>query len=236
MWYEIMKELNCKASSAWSVYGREKENAFTYRHVSPEKKRGDTSDDGVYIHNDERTWDQLREYALREIWEFFVDDRPFCRNACFRHANVQSKVVVSIAMTMGRNSPHVRGSTPNKRTNTTPNMEEYLQRRMMSVMLCMNFDDHEWVSESTITQHVEEVMGMELDYEIGILCVVQWCMLWVFSTSEVESNIGKQRINIAVYHDAVNMEIAYAISRPCGGAHTPRSCMLTTVAGILYTQ
>ena len=63
-------------------------------------------------------------------------------------------------------------------------MEEYLMRRMMSIMLCMNwvcadtFDDHEWVSESTTAQHVVEVMGMELDYKIGIPCVVQWCMLW----------------------------------------------------------
>ena len=52
----------------------------------------------------------------------------------------------------------------------------------MSIMLCMNwvfaetFDDHEWVSENTITQHVEYVMGMELDYEIGFPRVLQWCM------------------------------------------------------------
>ena len=66
----------------------------------------------------------------------------------------------------------------------TPEMKEYLKRRLMSIMLCMNwvsagtFDDHEWVSEGTIAQHVEEVMGMELDHEIGIPCVVQWCMPW----------------------------------------------------------
>ena len=62
-------------------------------------------------------------------------------------------------------------------------MEEYLKQRLMSIMLCTiwicagTFDDHEWVSESAITQHEEEVMGMELDYEIGVPCVVQWCML-----------------------------------------------------------
>ena len=43
---------------------------------------------------------QLREYALREFWEIFVDDRPFCRDACFRHANVQSTAVFSNAMTI----------------------------------------------------------------------------------------------------------------------------------------
>ena len=63
-------------------------------------------------------------------------------------------------------------------------MEEYLKKRMMSIMLCTNwvcegtFEDHELVSESTITQHAEEVRGMELDYEIRIPCVVQWSMLW----------------------------------------------------------
>ena len=65
-----------------------------------------------------------------------------------------------------------------------PEMEEYLKRRLMSIVLCMNwvsagtFDDHEWVSETTITQHVEYVMGMELDYEIGFPRVLQWCMPW----------------------------------------------------------
>ena len=35
---------------------------------------------------------------------------------------------------------------------------------------------------------------------------------------------------MAKYYEAVNMAIAYEISRPCGGENTPRSCMLTTVA------
>ena len=54
----------------------------------------------------------------------------------------------------------------------TPEMEECLKRRLMSIKLCMKwvcagtFDDQKWVSESTITQHEEEMMGMELDYEL----------------------------------------------------------------------
>ena len=70
-----------------------------------------------------------------------------------------------------------RGQIPTRET------EEYSKRRMMSIMSCTNcvcagtFDDHERVSESTPAQHVEE-MGMELDYNIGIPYVVQWCMLW----------------------------------------------------------
>ena len=132
---------------------------------------------------------QLREDALREFWEIFVDDRPFCRNACSRHANVQSFAVFSDAMTIldkncgwddeekrvGSKLVHVCG----KRCR-----EEYLKRRLLSSMLCMNsvcagtLDDHEWVSESTITKHEEEVVCMELDYEICTPRVVQWCMLW----------------------------------------------------------
>ena len=30
----------------------------------------------------------------------FVDNRPFCRNACFKHANVQCQDVFSHAMTI----------------------------------------------------------------------------------------------------------------------------------------
>ena len=113
----------------------------------------------------------------------------------------------------------------------TPEMEEYLKRRLMSIMLWMNwicagiYDDHELVSESTISQRVEAVMGMELDYKIGIPVCGTMVHVMVFSTNEIEPNIGKQGINIAEYHEAVNMAIAYAISRPFGGVHTPRSCM-----------
>ena len=60
----------------------------------------------------------------------------------------------------------------------TPEMEAYLLKETLDVQLCMNlvcagaFDDHEWVSESTAAQHVEEVMGMELDSKIVFRV---WC-------------------------------------------------------------
>ena len=41
-----------------------------------------------------------RVCTKRIIGENFVDDRPFCRDACFKHANVQSKNVFSNAMTV----------------------------------------------------------------------------------------------------------------------------------------
>ena len=52
--------------------------------------------------------------------------------------------------------------------------------------------------------------------------------------TRLNQTLENQGINIAKYHEAVNMAIAHAISGPFGGAHTPRSCVLTTVALVLY--
>ena len=119
-------------------------------------------------------------------------------------------------------------------------MEEHLKKRMMSIMLCTNwvcagtFEDHEWVSESTISQHVEELVAMEQDYEIGLPCVVQWCMLWFSASTRLNEHWKEQGLNILKYHEAVNMANIEAISRPFGGERTPRSCMLASVAKVLH--
>ena len=44
----------------------------------------------------------------------------------------------------------------------------------------------------------------------------------------------QQGTNIAKYHETVNMAIESTISRPFGGEHTPRSCMLAAVAKTLH--
>ena len=51
MWYEIVKEFNCKAFSTWSVCGRETEEAFTHKHLSTE--RGDIAA-GLHHWTDEK--------------------------------------------------------------------------------------------------------------------------------------------------------------------------------------
>ena len=56
----------------------------------------------------------------------------------------------------------------------------------------------------------------------------------VFSTYTIESSIGKREIKIKKYYEALNMAIMYAISRPFGGKHTPRSSMLASVAKVLH--
>ena len=43
---------------------------------------------------------QLREYTLTEFWEIFVDDRPFGTDSTNRKVNVQSKAILSYAMTL----------------------------------------------------------------------------------------------------------------------------------------
>ena len=161
---------------------------------------------------------QLREYALREFWEIFVDDRPFCLDACFRHANVRSKSVFSYAMTImdeiygwedeekrvGSKFPYLWICTTEALTRgqiPTPKLEEYFKRRLMSIMLCMNrvcagtFHDHKWVSESTITQHVEEVMGMELDYKISIPCGTMVHVMVFSAPTRLNRTLEKQAIN-----------------------------------------
>ena len=79
---------------------------------------------------------------------------------------------------------------------STPQTEEYLKQRLMSIMLCMNwvcvgtFDDYELVSVSTIHQCEEEMMGMELDH--GSL-----------HQTRLNRIREQQGTNIAKYHETV---------------------------------
>ena len=96
------------------------------------------------------------------------------------------------------------------------------------------FDDHEWVSESTIAEQGEEEMGRELDYESCIPCVVRWSMLWFSAPTRLNQTLEGEEIKIAEYHEVENTAISEAISVLFGGSHTPRTCMLTTVAAVLH--
>ena len=118
---------------------------------------------------------QLREYTLKDFLEIFVDDRPFGADAMFRQVNVQSKTVFSCTMTMMDN---INGKEDEERwvgskfaacmwiytkevltggQILNQEQEEYLNQRMMSIMLFTNwvcaatFVDHEWVSARTIS-------------------------------------------------------------------------------------
>ena len=107
-------------------------------------------------------------------------------------------------------------------------------------MLCTNwvcagiFVDHEWVSASTIIRHEEEILGMELNYKIDVPCVVQWSLLSYSALTKLNKILGHD-LKIKKYHEVVNIAIVDAIVRSFGGEHTPRSCMLTSVARVLHS-
>ena len=120
-----------------------------------------------------------------------------------------------------------------------PAMEEDLKKRMLSIMLCANwvcegaFVNHEWVSSRTIFQQEEENLSMALDFKIDVPCVVQWSLLWFSAPTRLNKILGLE-LKIKKYHEVVNSAIMDAIVRPFGGEHTPRSCMLNSVARILH--
>ena len=153
-------------------------------------------------------WKRRREKHGQSLIGVQGNDRLFRRDSCFKNANVQPKAVFSCAMTVmdkicgWEDEERWVGSKFAKRVLTfaqrpDPGMEEYLKQRSLSIMLCMNwvcagvFDDHEWVSESTIAEQEEEVMGRELDYEICIPCVVHWCMLWFSAPPRFNQTLGR---------------------------------------------
>ena len=66
LWYGIMKEVDCKVSSAWSVCGRKREETFTHRPLSPDEQEEISQldyiigpmrrEDEVYNHSEGRLW------------------------------------------------------------------------------------------------------------------------------------------------------------------------------------
>ena len=128
-----------------------------------------------------------------------------------------------------------------KRTNTVPSNGGLPEKkRMLSIMLCTSwvcagtFVDHERVSESTFSQHLEDVMDRELNYKIDSPCVVQWGMLWFSTNTRLNGTFENSDLESEKYHEVVNMAIACAVSRSFGGEHTPRTFTLAPVATVLH--
>ena len=72
------------------------------------------------------------------------------------------------------------------------------------------------MSESTISQHAEEILGMELGFGFDVPCVVHWSLMWFSASTRLNEILG-QDLKIKMYHEVVD---------------TPRSCMLIQVAKI----
>ena len=60
---KTMKEFNCKASSTWSVCGRERDDAFAHRHSSPGMKKETSQQD--YIIGPARRDDEMHIHTKR---------------------------------------------------------------------------------------------------------------------------------------------------------------------------
>ena len=72
--------------------------------------------------------------------------------------------------------------------------------------VCDNaLEDHEWVTEFTISMH-EEVL-VALNYVIDVPCVVQWGLLWFPSHTRLNQICVDNDTEIAKYHEFINMAI-----------------------------
>ena len=124
----------------------------------------------------------LREDTPNELWEIFLDDRPFEADAIYRQVNVESKAVFSYAMTL---MDKIGGWEDEKRwigskfaecmwTYTKEALtggrildkeqEEYLKKThnvhyaLCTTWVCAGaFVDHERVSSRTIIQQEEDI-------------------------------------------------------------------------------
>ena len=91
--------------------------------------------------------------------------------------------------------------------------------------------DHDWVSESTISQYEEEILGMQLDYGLdvawynGVHCGFLHLRDGIKSWTRYEN----QKVPRHCYYGR-------CCTTFCNGTHTPRSCMLTTVGRVLEVE
>ena len=75
MWYGIMKEFNCKATSTWSEWGRAEDAAFTHRQLGEMRQEWKAQldyiigprwkTDEAYIYNDvTQIWDSWDHHTI----------------------------------------------------------------------------------------------------------------------------------------------------------------------------
>ena len=88
------------------------------------------------------------------------------------------------------------------------------------------------VSASTIIRHEEEIFKHG-NYNMDVPCVVQWSLLWFSAPARLNKILGHE-LKIKKDHEVVNSVIMDAIVRTFG-EHTPRSCMLTSVARVPHS-
>ena len=116
---------------------------------------------------------------------------------------------------------------------------EYLRRRLSSIMESVSWvcdeslEGHEWVSDLTISVQENEHL-VALNYETEVPCVVQWGLLWFSSPSRLNQRFANNGTRIAKCNEVINMAISTTFTLSFGGFNTPRTCMLRSVAAVLY--
>ena len=117
--------------------------------------------------------------------------------------------------------------------------QEYLRRRLISIMESVDWvcddvlEDHEWVSELTISMQENEV-SVALNYEIEVPCVVQWRLLWFSSPARLSQRYSDNGTKVPKYHEVMNMAIEATFTLSFGGSHTPRTRLLRSVGAVVY--
>ena len=85
--------------------------------------------------------------------------------------------------------------------------EEYLRKRIMSIMLLLKLGlcrgAYEWVSSRIIFQQEKEILSMALDFNFDIPCVVQWNLLWFSAPTDLNRILGTE-LKIEKYYEVVN--------------------------------
>ena len=194
---------------------------------------------------------ELREYALREFWEIFVDDGPLFSDACFKHANVQPKAVCSDAMAImdaiygwedeeKRVGSKIRGvhvdlhqSSADHRTNTQPGNggapEETndVHKNYARTVFVLAF--------SRITNGCQKAQSPSMwknwwlwnnITRLVLPCVVQLCMLWFSAPTRLNEHWEKTRYeNFKVSRGCQPWRISKQFRDLLeGSAHRGRAC------------
>ena len=82
--------------------------------------------------------------------------------------------------------------------------EEYVRKRIMSIMLCTKMGLCR-ESSRTIFQLEEEILSMVLDFKIDVPCVVQWSPLWLSAPTDLNRFMGGE-LEIKKYHEVVHVD------------------------------
>ena len=108
--------------------------------------------------------------------------------------------------------------------------QDFLRRRLLSIVESVNwvceesFEEHEWVSEHTISMQEEEILE-GLDFGIDVPCVVQWGMLWFSAPSRQNQRFEGNGAKCATKHEVTNLALAATFAAPLmGSTRQERAC------------